>query len=56
MGNTMRIVGRLKPGSYVQGAQAELTMLGKQLDSEHPERNGIVPLTGPAGTARERSR
>src|SRR5436853_3117890 len=27
-GNTMKVIGRLKPGATVQGAQAELTMLG----------------------------
>jgi predicted permease len=43
-GNTMRIIGRLKPGVTVQGAQAELTILGKQLVGQHPERNPITPL------------
>ena len=42
-GNTMKIIGRLKPGATVQGAQAEFTMLGKQLESQHPERNPIIP-------------
>ena len=46
-GNTMKIVGRLKPGASVQGAQAELTILGKQLESQHPERNPIVPWLVP---------
>ena len=53
-GNTMRIVGRLKPGVTVQGAQAELTILGKQLDGQHPERNPIKSATGavsPTGEA-----
>src|SRR5207302_8078271 len=31
----------LKPGVTAQGAQAELSTLGKQLNSEHPERNPI---------------
>src|ERR1700689_3390577 len=47
VGNTMRIIGRLKPGATVQGAQAELTILGKQLQSQHPERNGIAPRLVP---------
>ena len=47
MGNTMKIIGRLKPGATVQGAQAELTMLGKQLESQHPERNNIIPKLVP---------
>ncbi len=42
-GNTLKMIGRLKPGATVQGAQAEFTMLGKQLESQHPERNGVVP-------------
>jgi len=42
-GNTMKVIGRLKPGATVGGAQAELTMLAKQLESQHPERNYIVP-------------
>lgn len=46
-GNTMRIIGRLKPGSTVQGAQAEFTALGRQLEKQHPERNGVTPLLMP---------
>ena len=46
-GNTMRLVGRLKPGATVAGAQAEFTALGKQLETEHPERNGVVPKLVP---------
>jgi predicted permease len=46
-GNTMKIVGRLKPGATLQGAQAELTLLGKQLESLHPERNYIAPWLVP---------
>ena len=43
----MKIIGRLKPGATLRGAQAELTMLGKQLESQHPERNPIVPRLVP---------
>jgi len=46
-GNTMKVIGRLKPGVTVQGAQAELTTLGKQLTSAHPERNPIAPVLTP---------
>ena len=46
-GNTMRLVGRLKPGATVEAAQAEMTALGKQLEREHPERNGVTPLLVP---------
>jgi predicted permease len=42
-GNTMPVIGRLKPGATLQGAQAEFTTLAKQLESHHPERNGIDP-------------
>jgi predicted permease len=46
-GNTMAIIGRLKPGATVDGAQAELTVLAKQLNSQHPERNPIFPRLVP---------
>jgi predicted permease len=46
-GNTMNIVGRLKPGATVAGAQAELTVLAKQLVSQHQERNPIFPRLVP---------
>ena len=46
-GNTLKIVGRLKPGVTVEGAQAELTVLAKQLESQHPERNPIRPRLVP---------
>ncbi|HXB68509.1 MAG TPA: ABC transporter permease, partial [Candidatus Acidoferrales bacterium] len=46
-GNTMAVIGRLKPGATLQGAQAEFTTLAKQLESQHPERNGIDPRLVP---------
>ena len=46
-GNTMSVVGRLKPGATVEGAQAEFTSLGKRLVSQHPERNPIFPRLVP---------
>jgi predicted permease len=46
-GNTMAIVGRLKPGATVQSAQAELTELAKQLVANYPERNPIHPRLVP---------
>jgi predicted permease len=42
-GNTMKVIGRLRPGTTLRSAQAELTTLGKQLESQHPERNSIDP-------------
>ena len=47
MGNTMKVIGRMRPGATVRSAQAELTMLGKQLESQHPERNYIAPRLVP---------
>src|SRR5262249_46778998 len=47
MGNTMKVIGRLKPGATMEGARAELALLGKQLESQHPERNHIQPLLMP---------
>ena len=46
-GNTMNIVGRLKPGVTVAGAQAEFTALAKRLVSQHQERNPIFPRLVP---------
>jgi hypothetical protein len=46
-GNTMLIIGRLKPGMTLRAAQAESTTLGKQLESRHPERNGMDPRLVP---------
>jgi predicted permease len=46
-GNTLRLIGRLAPGATVEGAQAEFTILGKQLESQHSERNGIAPMLVP---------
>jgi predicted permease len=46
-GNTTQGIGRLRPGATVQSAQAEFTLLAKQIESQHPERNGIVPRLSP---------
>ncbi len=46
-GNTTRVIGRLKPGLTRETAQAELMALGKQLESQHPERNNITPKLVP---------
>jgi predicted permease len=42
-GNTLAIVGRLRPGSTVQSAQAEAAVLGEHIERQHPERNDFVP-------------
>ncbi len=48
-GNTLAIVGRLKPGVTVDRAQAELRILAPQISKQHPRDNTfdghIVPLT-----------
>jgi predicted permease len=47
-GNTMAIIGRLKPGVAIGSAQAELRTLAGQITRAHPERNDfegkITPL------------
>jgi predicted permease len=37
-GNTLAVIGRLKPGATVHQAQTEFDVLNKQLQSVHPER------------------
>jgi predicted permease len=37
-GNTLAVVGRLKPGVSVQSAQAEMEVVNRQLHAAHPER------------------
>jgi predicted permease len=44
-GNTLSIVGRLKPAVSLQTAQAEFDVLGKQLTNEHRrDRNDMDPI------------
>ena len=38
-GNTLAVVGRLKPGVAVQSAQAEFDVIAPQVQERHPERN-----------------
>ena len=40
-GNTIAIIGRLRPNVTVGSAQAEMTVLGEQLTRAHPERNNF---------------
>jgi predicted permease len=46
-GNTLAVVGRLKPDATAQSAQAEFTVLAKHISKEHPERNDIEPSLSP---------
>lgn len=43
-GNSFGVVGRLRPGSTIEAAQAELSVLAKALMAAHPERNTLRPL------------
>jgi putative ABC transport system permease protein len=38
-GNTLAVVGRLKPGVTLQSAQAEFDVIAPQVQEQHPERN-----------------
>jgi putative ABC transport system permease protein len=40
-GNTLAMVGRLKPGASVASAQAEVQILAERLTRAHPERNNF---------------
>jgi predicted permease len=42
-GNTVAIIGRLKPGVSVESARAETAVLGKLLMAAHKERNDFEP-------------
>jgi predicted permease len=48
-GNTMTIIGRLKPGASVENARPEFIQLAKQMEIQHPspERNPVVPRLTP---------
>lgn len=46
-GNTMAVIARLNPGVTVSSAQAEFTILGRQLEAQYPRRNGIDPVLNP---------
>ena len=42
-GNTLALVGRLRPGSALRRAQAEADILGDQITQENPRRNTLHP-------------
>lgn len=42
-GNTLALIGRLRPGASLHQAQAEATVLGNQISNEHPHQNGLHP-------------
>ncbi len=49
-GNTLAVVGRLKPGATVRQAQAEFDVLTKQLTKLYPKRNGSSAKMTPLRT------
>jgi predicted permease len=46
-GNTMAMIGRLKPGVTAARAHAEVTTLAPQMRREHPERNNFTGVVRP---------
>ena len=48
-GNTMAMIGRLKPGVSADQAAAEIRTLGAQLTQEHPNRNSVEGFVKPLG-------
>ena len=42
-GNTLSIIGRLKPGVTIASARSEASVLGKLIAKAHPERNDFDP-------------
>lgn len=46
-GNTMAMVGRLKPGVSLGSAQAEVSLLANRITQAHPERNGFEGHVSP---------
>lgn len=43
MGNTLAVIGRLKPGTKMETALVEMQTLSARFQKEHPERNGFEP-------------
>jgi putative ABC transport system permease protein len=42
-GNTLALIGRLKPGMAVEPAQAEMSLLGERITRDNPRRNDLKP-------------
>jgi len=46
-GNTLKAIGRLRPGATSESAQTEFTTLADQLKAQYPERNPVKPRLTP---------
>jgi predicted permease len=56
-GHWLAVAGRLKPGATLQHAQAEIAVLARNLEREHPETNkGFGVLVSPASWVNPRTR
>ncbi|MEO5823665.1 MAG: ABC transporter permease [Vicinamibacteraceae bacterium] len=44
IGNSLGVIGRLRPDATVEAAQAEMEVLAKALERAHPQRNTLRPL------------
>jgi hypothetical protein len=42
-GNTLALIGRLRPGATMGGAAAELAVLAPRITAAHPDRNAFTP-------------
>ena len=49
-GNTLALIGRLKPGATIAGADAELAVLSPRITAAHPDRNPFTPHLSPLRT------
>jgi predicted permease len=46
-GNTLAMIGRLRPGVSIQGAQADLDRMSRQLEEAQPDRWGLGAVVTP---------
>jgi predicted permease len=46
-GNTLAVIGRLKPGVTIENARAEFQVLAVQNQNRHPQRNTLRPILMP---------
>jgi predicted permease len=49
-GNTLALIGRLRPGATIDGATAELAVLAPRISAAHPDRNAFTPNLVPLRT------